>query len=104
MHQPVTAAVALALALTALAPAAAPATASRVPVRIVYVSGRGGIDWGDAGIGAAAGAGITLLGLGGALAVSQRHTHPTAGPPRAGADPGPPRRASTPTHQRREVQ
>jgi hypothetical protein len=31
----------------------------------------GGIDWGDAGIGAGAAFGITLLGLGGALAVVQ---------------------------------
>jgi hypothetical protein len=102
MHKPLTATVALALALTALAPAAAPATTSRVPVRIVYVSGHRGIDWGDAGIGAAAGAGITLLGLGGALAVSQRHPHPTAGRWARGADSPP--RASQPTQKRTDVQ
>jgi hypothetical protein len=89
MHQPITASIALAIALTALARPAASATATRAPVRIVHVSGPSGIDWGDAGIGAAAGAGITLLGLGGALAVSQRHTHPTAGPRRPGGNPGP---------------
>ena len=104
MHQPLTATVALALALTGLALPAASATASRVPVRIIHDSGHGGIDWGEAGIGAAAGAGITLLGLGGALAISQRHTHPTTGPRRPGADPGPPRSAPRSTHQRREFQ
>ena len=33
---------------------------------------RSGFDWGDAGIGAAGGAALAMLGLGGALAVSQR--------------------------------
>jgi hypothetical protein len=33
---------------------------------------RGGFDWGDAGIGAAAGVALALLGLGGALVISQR--------------------------------
>jgi hypothetical protein len=104
MQQPTTATVALALALTGLSARDASATASRLPVRIVHVSGPGGIDWGDAALGAVAGAGITLLGLGGALAISQRHTHPTSGPGRPGADPGSPPRTSQPTHQRREVQ
>jgi hypothetical protein len=31
-----------------------------------------GFDWGDAGIGAAGGVALTMLGLGGALALSQR--------------------------------
>jgi hypothetical protein len=104
MHQPLTAITALAVALTGLSLPAASATASRVPVRIVYVSGGGGLDWGDAGIGAAAGAGITLLGVGGALTVSPRHTHPIKGPGRTGADRGSPRRASQSTQERREVQ
>jgi hypothetical protein len=104
VHQPITASVALALALTGLAPPEASAPASRVPVRIVYVSGPGGIDWGDAAIGAAAGAGITLLGLGGALAISQRHAHPIAGPPGPGADRGSSPCASQSTQKRREVQ
>ena len=104
MHQPITVSVALTLALTGLAPPGASATASRVPVRIVYVSGGGGFDWGDAAIGAAAGAGITLLGLGGALAVSQRHTPPIAGPPRPGAHPEPPLGPSPPTRTRTDVQ
>jgi hypothetical protein len=104
MHKPITASVALALALTGLAPPGGSARASRAPVRIVYVSGRGGIDWGDAGIGAAAGAGITLLGIGGALAVSQRHTPPIAGPPRPGAHPEPPPRPTQPTDHRTDSQ
>jgi hypothetical protein len=33
-----------------------------------------GFDWGDAGIGAAAGVALSMIGLGGALAVSQRRT------------------------------
>jgi hypothetical protein len=104
MHPPTTATVALALALIAPSPPAARVTASRVPVRIVHASGHGGIDWGDAAIGAAAGAGITLLGLGGALAVSQRHTNPTASPLPPGAEPGQPPRVSQPTHTQRKVQ
>jgi hypothetical protein len=98
MHQPITAITALALALTALSLPEASATISRVPVRIVYASGHNGFDWGDAGIGAAAGAGITLLGLGGALAVAQRHTHLIAGPRRPGADPASPRSGTHSNH------
>jgi hypothetical protein len=41
-----------------------------------------GFDWGDAGIGAAGGLALAMLGLGGALAVSSqrraRHPNPTA--------------------------
>ena len=33
-----------------------------------------GFDWGDAGIGAAGGFALSMIGLGGALAVSQRRT------------------------------
>jgi hypothetical protein len=101
MHQPLTASVALALALTGLSLPGVSTTVSRMPVRVVHVSGRTGFDWGDAGIGAAAGAGITLLGLGGALAVSQRHVTPTAGPRRPGAYPAAP---TQPTDQRTENQ
>ena len=36
-----------------------------------------GFDWGDAGIGAAGGVAIAMLGLGGALAVSQRRPRRT---------------------------
>jgi hypothetical protein len=104
MHQPITAITALALALTGLSLPEASATVSRVPVRIVYASGHNGFEWGDAGIGAAAGAGITMLGLGGALGVSQRHAHPIAGPPGPGADRGSSPCASQSTQKRREVQ
>jgi hypothetical protein len=104
MHQPLTVIASLALALTALSLPEASATVSRAPVRIVYVSGHNAFDWGDAGIGVAAGAGITLLGVGGALAISQRHSHPIGRPRRPGADRASPRSASQSTHQRREVQ
>lgn len=80
MHQPLTTITALAVSLTGLSLPEAMASVSRVPVRIVYVSGGGGFDWGELGIGAAAGAGITMLGLGGALAVTQRRTRPTTRP------------------------
>jgi hypothetical protein len=102
MHHPITAAVALALALAGISLPEAMASVSRVPVRIVYVSCGGGFDWGDVAIGAVAGAGLTLLGLGGALAVSQRHTDLGAGPRRPGADRGPLPSASQSTRQSRE--
>ena len=41
------------------------------------VASDGGFDWGDAGIGAAGGLVITMLGVGGGLALSQRRS---AGP------------------------
>jgi hypothetical protein len=37
-----------------------------------------GFDWGDAGIGAAGGLVLSLLGIGGVMAVSQRHTRRSA--------------------------
>jgi hypothetical protein len=78
-----TKATALALAIAALAPAAAsakpvgpdPAGGSYPPLTtpIVQVTApAGGFDWGDAGIGAAGGLAITMLGVGAALTVSQR--------------------------------
>ena len=45
-------------------------TAAPTVVRVV--DGNSGFDWGDAGIGAAGGVALALLGLGGALALSQR--------------------------------
>jgi hypothetical protein len=45
-------------------------TAAPTVVRVV--DGNSGFDWGDAGIGAAGGVALALLGLGGALTVSQR--------------------------------
>ncbi|HET7046992.1 MAG TPA: hypothetical protein VFI54_01880 [Solirubrobacteraceae bacterium] len=44
-------------------------------VRII--SPDGGFDWGDAGIGAAGGFALSMLGLGGALIVSQSRTRRT---------------------------
>ncbi len=79
-------ATALALALGATVPAAAfakpvggdpnpfttqPFTTQTTPIVRVSVPASG-FDWGDAGIGAAAGLAITMLGVGGALVVSQR--------------------------------
>ena len=74
-------ATALALALGATVPAAAsakpigpdptPFTTQTTPIVRVTVPASG-FDWGDAGIGAAGGLAITMLGVGGALVVSQR--------------------------------
>jgi hypothetical protein len=86
-----TAALTVALALATAAPASArpidpysPASASSAPVgsapasaapTIVHVTAPGGgFDWGDAGIGAAGGLALSILGLGSALAVSDRRT------------------------------
>jgi hypothetical protein len=57
--------------------------ASTTPAVIVRTGpASSGFDWGDAGIGAAGGLALSMIGLGGALAVSQRRTrrtgHPTA--------------------------
>ena len=54
-------------------PAPAPTTTVRV------ITPTGGFDWGDAGIGAAAGVALSMIGLGGALAVSQRRTRRSRG-------------------------
>jgi hypothetical protein len=54
---------------------------ARVPSSVVrIVSGDTGFDWGDAGIGAAGGLALAMVGLGGAVVVSQsraRRTHRT---------------------------
>jgi hypothetical protein len=48
------------------------------PPTIVRVSApNSGFDWGDAGIGAAGGVALSMIGLGGALAVSQHRTRRT---------------------------
>ena len=48
------------------------------PQAVVRISSPdGGFDWGDAGIGAAGGVAIAMLGVGGALAVSQRRPRRT---------------------------
>jgi hypothetical protein len=54
-------------------PAPAPTTIVRV------TTPTDGFDWGDAGIGAAAGVALSMIGLGGALAVSQRRTRRSRG-------------------------
>ena len=82
-------AAAIALALGAITPAAATAkpvgpdlgsatTTQSPPTQIVHVTTPTSFDWGDAGIGAAGGLAISMLGLGGALVItSQRRTrHP----------------------------
>jgi hypothetical protein len=51
-------------------PVATPGSAPQAVVRIQTPPN--GFDWGDAGIGAAGGLALTMIGVGGALAVSQR--------------------------------
>jgi hypothetical protein len=75
-------ATALALALGAVAPTAASARVALDPapqaarpsseptVQVIRASAPGGFDWGDAGIGAAGGVGIAMLGVGGALVIA----------------------------------
>jgi hypothetical protein len=82
-------AAALALALGTITPATATAkpvgpdlgtspTTQTPPTQIVHVTTPTSFDWGDAGIGAAGGLAISMLGLGSALVItSQRRTrHP----------------------------
>ena len=53
------------------------ATPTGVPSTVVHVvSHDGRFDWGDAGIGAAGGLGLALVGAGGAFAISQQRQHP----------------------------
>ena len=54
-------------------PPPAPTTIVRV------ITPTGGFDWGDAGIGAAAGVALSMIGLAGAVAVSQRRTRRSRG-------------------------
>ncbi|HEY1508555.1 MAG TPA: hypothetical protein VGF93_06115 [Solirubrobacteraceae bacterium] len=49
------------------------------PVMIVRVAAPGGFDWGDAGIGAAGGLALAMVGLGGWVAVSQSRARRTTG-------------------------
>lgn len=55
---------------TAAVATAGKVSSSQPAVRIE--TAKSGFDWGDAGIGAAGGVALAMLGLGGALAVSQR--------------------------------
>jgi hypothetical protein len=83
-HQIKTAA-ALTLALAAIAPAAATArplpsdppqsSSPQATPTVRVITPQTGFDWGDAGIGAAGGFALSMLGLGGALTVSQRRSH-----------------------------
>jgi hypothetical protein len=47
-------------------------------VQVVEVSGHHGFEWGDAGIGAAAGLGLSMLAAGGVV-VAQRHVRGARG-------------------------
>jgi hypothetical protein len=83
-------AAALALALGAIVPAAATAkpvgpdpsgasfTVPQSPV-VRITAPASGFDWGDAGIGAAGGVALAMLGLGGGLVISQRRPRRTRG-------------------------
>jgi hypothetical protein len=86
-NQHIKSAATLALTLTALAPAAAsakpigpdPASSTQTPppIQVVRVTAPSGFDWGDAGIGAAGGLALTMLGVGAALTITQRRPrHP----------------------------
>jgi hypothetical protein len=98
-HHKIKTTLALALALGAIVPAAASAqlelnpqratTPSPQPVvEIVRVSAPGGFDWGDAGIGAAGALGLSMLAIGGGLAIAaRRHRTPDTSDPRHGAIP-----------------
>ena len=89
---PIKTTLALALALGAIAPAgalakldltptAATTTTSPQPaVQIVRVPAPGGFDWGDAGIGAAGGLGLSMLAIGGGLVIAQRRDRRPSGP------------------------
>jgi hypothetical protein len=65
----------------ALGQATPPSSSVSKPPTIVRVTvGNSGFDWGDAGIGAAGGLALSMVGLGGALAVSQHRSRRTAAP------------------------
>ena len=78
-------ATALALALGAIAPTAASARVALDPTpqasppsseptsQVIRTSAPGGFDWGDAGIGAAGGVGLAMLGVAGALVITGAH-------------------------------
>jgi hypothetical protein len=59
----------------ALSPATAPSvTADKSPTISRVTAPSRGFDWGDAGIGAAGGVALSMIGLGGALVVSGQRT------------------------------
>ena len=64
-------------------PSGASYTIPQTPV-VRITTPASGFDWGDAGIGAAGGLALAMLGVGGGLVISHqrpRRTHPTTGPP-----------------------
>ena len=79
-------ATAVALALGAIAPATAtakpigpdpsPFTLPQTPV-VRITTPASGFDWGDAGVGAAGGLALAMLGVGGGLAISRQRPRPT---------------------------
>jgi len=63
---------ALARVLPDDAPGWSDAQARAVTTQVVRAPGQGGFDWGDAGIGAAGGFGLAMLGVGGSLLAGGR--------------------------------
>jgi hypothetical protein len=55
----------------------APTRADKGPVVLQLTTERSRFDWADAGIGAAGGTALALLGASGALKISQRRAHQT---------------------------
>ena len=68
-----------------IVPSTAPTTTARIaqasapPAVVRLQPSAGGFDWGDAGIGAAGGLALSMIGLGGVLAVSQNRARRTRG-------------------------
>ena len=105
------AALVVAVALSALAPAAAsaypvqdngPTEPAQPAVQVVQAPAHDGFDFGDAAIGAAAAVALSIVAVGGGLAITRRR-RPDAAPrparaaaraPRASLDPGSPRTSS----------
>jgi hypothetical protein len=56
-----------------------PASVNSSPTAAPTATPSGGFDWGDAGIGAAGGLALSIVGIGGALALSGRRTRRTVG-------------------------
>jgi hypothetical protein len=91
-NHPIKTTLALTLALGAITPAAASAryelnpppapasTSSQPAVQVVRVPAPGGFDWGDAGIGAAGGFGLSMLAIGGGLVIAKRRGHSSSDP------------------------
>jgi hypothetical protein len=56
---------------------------SVAPVVVQVTTPKAGFDWGDAGIGAAAALGLSMIALAAALTISQRRARRTSQPPQA---------------------